>query len=213
MNLDFQQKKILVLAPHTDDGELGCGATINRLINEGAVIFYVAFSICEDSVPEGFPKNALELEVKEAIKVLGIKPTNLIVKNYPVRKFNSFRQDILEDLVKLRKEIAPDIIFMPCSNALHQDHYAIYSEGIRAFKHYTIYGYDLPWDTVEFRTTAFFKVEKEHVEKKVSAMECYKTQNFRSYVDREFIEGLARVRGAQIASKYAEAFEMIRIIQ
>ncbi|MEY4877034.1 MAG: hypothetical protein RL708_2183 [Bacteroidota bacterium] len=206
-------KRILVLAPHTDDGELGCGGTINKLIAEGNEVFYIAFSTCEESVPAGFPKNALELEVKDATKVLGIKPENLIIMPYKVRKFSSVRQEILEDMVRLRSELKPDIIFMPCSNALHQDHHAIYSEGIRAYKHLTIYGYDLPWDTVEFRTTSFFKLEKENVEKKAEAMRCYKTQNFRSYVDDEFIFGLARVRGAQIATRYAEAFEMIRIIQ
>lgn len=205
-------KKILVLAPHTDDGELGCGGTINKLISEGNDVYYVAFSICEESVPTGYPKNALEVEVKEATIVLGIPPQNLIIKNYPVRKFNSFRQNILEDLVQLREAIKPDIVFMPCSRALHQDHHAIYSEGIRAFKHFTIYGYDLPWDTIAFSTTAFYQLELIHVEKKIEAMDCYKTQNFRTYCDREFIKGLARVRGAQIATKYAEAFELIRLV-
>ena len=206
-------KKILILAPHTDDGELGCGGTISKLIDEGNEIFYVAFSTCEESIPDGFPRNALEMEVKEATKVLGIRPENLIIKKYSVRKFSSVRQEILEDMITLRSQLKPDIIFMPCSNALHQDHNTIYNEGIRAFKHFTTYGYDLPWDTVEFKTTSFFILQKEHVEKKAEAMRCYKTQNFRSYVDDEFIFGLARVRGAQIATQYAEAFELIRIIQ
>ena len=204
---------ILILAPHTDDGELGCGGTISRLLEERNNVFYAAFSICEESVPEGFPKNALEIEMQEATAQLGIPSKNLIVKKYPVRKFNSYRQEILEDIVVLRKEISPDIIFMPCSDALHQDHKAIYEEGIRAFKHFTCFGYDLPWDTVEFKTTAFFKLTDQNVSKKAEALQCYKTQNFRSYVDKEFIFGLARVRGAQIATRYAEAFEAIRIIQ
>ena len=88
-------KKILVLAPHTDDGELGCGGTISRFNREGATIYYVAFSICEESVPKGYPKNALEFEVAEATKILGIKEENLIIKYYPVRKFDSYRQNIL----------------------------------------------------------------------------------------------------------------------
>ena len=87
---------VLVLAPHTDDGELGCGGTIARLIDEGHTIWYAAFSICEESVPEGFPKDALEKEVKLATQSLGIKPENLILKKYPVRKFNTFRQEIFE---------------------------------------------------------------------------------------------------------------------
>lgn len=206
------KKNIIILAPHTDDGELGCGGTISRLVEEGHNIYYVAFSVCEESVPEGFPSNILEVEVKKATAVLGLKHENLIVKKYPVRKFNAFRQDILEDMVILRKEISPDIIFMPCSNALHQDHHAIYNEGIRAFKHYTCFGYDLPWDSVRFSTTAFFKLEEHHVKMKWEALKCYESQNFRGYVDEEFVTGLARVRGAQIAIKYAEAFEVLRSI-
>ena len=42
---------ILVLAPHTDDGELGCGGTISKFVKEGKNIYYVAFSTAEESVP------------------------------------------------------------------------------------------------------------------------------------------------------------------
>ena len=48
---------ILVLAPHTDDGELGVGGTISRFIEEGANVYYAAFSTAEQSVPEGFEKD------------------------------------------------------------------------------------------------------------------------------------------------------------
>ena len=46
---------ILVLAPHTDDGELGLGGTISKLIELGKKVTYVAFSTAQQSVPEGFP--------------------------------------------------------------------------------------------------------------------------------------------------------------
>jgi len=203
---------VLILAPHTDDGELGCGGTIARLIEEGHTVWYAAFSICEESVPDGFAKDALEREVKLATKSLGIAPDHLILKKYPVRKFTVHRQNILEDLIQLRINIKPDLVFMPCSKALHQDHITIFEEGMRAFKHFTCYGYDLPWDTVQFNTTAFYKLTKEQVLKKCVAMKFYETQRFRTYVDEEFIIGLARVRGAQIANNYAEAFELLRLI-
>lgn len=205
-------KRILVLAPHTDDGELGCGGTISRLLGEGAEVFYIAFSACEESVPEGFARDALRKEVVAATEELGIPSENLMVRSYPVRRFNEHRQAILEELVQLRAQIQPDIVFMPCKDALHQDHHAIYNEGIRAFKHFTCYGYDLPWDSVKFSSTAFFKLEETHVRKKCEALAHYVTQRFRSYVDDEFIHSLARVRGAQIGTRYAEAFELIRVI-
>ena len=101
---------VLVLAPHTDDGELGCGATISKFIEEGKNIYYAAFSICEESVPEGYPENILETEVKKATHVLGIKQENLIVYKFKVRRFPEFRQEILEELVKLKKQINPDLV-------------------------------------------------------------------------------------------------------
>jgi LmbE family N-acetylglucosaminyl deacetylase len=207
-----EKDNVLVLAPHTDDGELGCGGTISRLLEEGKKVWYAAFSICSESVPPGFPPNALEVEVKKATHHLGIKPENLIIKDYRVRKFTSHRQEILEDLVQMRREIQPSTIFMPCSKALHQDHKTMYEEGIRAFKHHTCYGYDLPWDTINFNTTAFFTLEEKHIEKKWGSLDFYETQKWRSYCDRDFIFGLARVRGAQIATLYAEAFEVLRLI-
>lgn len=208
----IEKEKVLILAPHTDDGELGSGGTIVRLIEEGHDVYYIAFSTCEESVPAGFPSNALESEVKKATAHLGILSQNLFIKKYPVRRFTSFRQEILEDLIVIRNDINPHRIFMPCSKALHQDHKTIYEEGLRAFKHFSCYGYDLPWDTIDFPTTAFFRLKEEHVIKKWEALRFYETQNFRSYVDKEFIVGLARVRGAQIAVEFAESFEVIRTI-
>ena len=64
-------KNVLVLAPHTDDGELGLGGTINKLITEGKRVTYVAFSTAEESVPPGFPKDILKTEVRNATAKLG----------------------------------------------------------------------------------------------------------------------------------------------
>ena len=63
-------QRILVLAPHTDDGEFGCGGSIAKFINEGRQVYYVAFSTAEKSVPAGMPKDILKVEVKEATRLL-----------------------------------------------------------------------------------------------------------------------------------------------
>ena len=62
--MSYNFKRILALAPHTDDVEFGAGGSVARWIEEGKEMFYAAFSIAEKSVPEGFPKNVLEQEVK-----------------------------------------------------------------------------------------------------------------------------------------------------
>ncbi len=207
----IKNKKILVLAPHTDDGEFGCGGTMARLLEDNEV-YCAAFSACEQSVLKEFPRDILITEVKAASEKLGIKPANLILFNYEVRTFNFRRQEILDDLIKLRTKIKPDVIFMPSANDIHQDHYTISQEGLRAFKFSTIFCYEMPWNNLTFNTSSFFVLEEKHVAKKIEALKEYKSQAHRSYANSEFVRSLARVRGEQVNSKYAECFDIIRWI-
>jgi LmbE family N-acetylglucosaminyl deacetylase len=204
-------KKILILAPHTDDGELGCGGTICKLIGNNEV-YYVAFSACQKSVPPPFDSEVLLKEVKAATHVLGIKKENLILLDYDVRTFNYRRQDILDDILKIKKQISPDIVFMPSIHDIHQDHFTITNEGIRAFKFSSVLCYELPWNNFQFNTSWFFKLEDQHLQTKCKALAEYKSQAHRPYANDEFITSLAKVRGVQSGHKYAEAFEVVRWI-
>lgn len=208
----FKPKKILVLAPHTDDGELGAGGSISYFIEKGVEVYYAAFSTAQESVPEGFPKDILKSEVIEATKKLGIKKSNLFIYGYKVRKLNYSRQEILEELVKLKKTINPDLVFLPSLKDIHQDHSTIAQEGLRAFKQTTILGYELIWNNLTFDTTSFISLNKKHVQAKANALKSYKSQAQRDYMSDEFIFSLAKARGVQIGKEYAEAFEVLRLI-
>lgn len=203
-------KNVLVLAPHTDDGELGAGGLIAKLINEGSNVFYAAFSTAAESIPEGFPKDILTIEVKAATRELGIPSDNLFIYNYSVRKLNYVRQDILEVLIKLKKEVKFDLILMPSLNDIHQDHSTVALEALRAFKNTSIMSYELIWNNLTFNTQAFVELNESHIEKKIKALEQYKSQGFRNYLSEEFIRSLAIARGVQFGVRYAEAFEVIR---
>jgi len=209
-NLPFS--RVLVLSPHTDDGEFGCGASISRFLDDGIEIYYAVFSLAEESVPSQYPKNILGKEVKKATRALGIDKDNLMIYKYPVRRFSENRQDILENLVQLNKEIDPDLVFMPCLEDLHQDHSTIAKEGLRAFKMKSILGYEIPWNNINFSTRSFIVFNKIHLDRKLSALSCYESQKHRHYASKDFITSLARTRGTQIGVKYAEVFEVIRWI-
>jgi LmbE family N-acetylglucosaminyl deacetylase len=208
----YKDKTVIVLAPHTDDGELGCGGTVSRLIEANANVYYMAFSVCEQSVPYGFKTDELERELVKATHILGILRENVIIKRYEVRKFPVFRQEILQEMIDLKSVLKPDIVFMPSLGDMHQDHQVIAAEGLRAFKDCSILCYEMPWNNVTITTSAFFKLEKHHIENKWRALQQYKTQKDRNYANEEFIFGLAKARGVQIGYGYAEAFEVIRCI-
>jgi len=210
MKLPF--KKALVLAPHTDDGEFGCGGTISRLLREGCEVMYVAFSDCKESVPKGFDEDVLSKEMRAATASLGIKSENVRLLDYKVRYFTRDRQAILEDLVKIGIMYSPDLIFTPCTLDVHQDHSTVTKEAIRAFKTKTILGYELPWNNLQLPSDGIVSLSEEDIENKVEAISKYESQQGRAYSEPSYIRSLAVTRGTRIKAKFAEAFEVIRLV-
>ena len=205
-------KKVLVLAPHTDDGELGCGGAISNFLDSGKKVFYVAFSSAEKSVPKGLPKDILKEELYVATKALGIPHDNVILYNYETRNFLEYRQSILEDMVELNKKLKPDLVILPSTFDTHQDHQIISQEGFRAFKSVSILGFELPWNNLTFSTEGFIVLEEKDIKKKSKALSYYKSQAGKFYMSDDFVRSLAKTRGVQIGVKYAESFELIRWI-
>jgi LmbE family N-acetylglucosaminyl deacetylase len=203
---------VLVLAPHTDDGEFGAGGTMARLVEDGSDVRYVAFSIATRSLPEGFAADTLAGEVRDATAELGIPESSLTVHDFDVRTFPQHRQDILELLVALWEEWRPDAVFQPSLHDIHQDHQVIATEGLRAFKRTTILGYEIPWNNFDFAYQAYVSLEPAHVERKVSALAKYASQQHRRYSDPEYIRNVARTHGINVNREYAEVFEVYRVV-
>ncbi len=209
-------KKILILSPHTDDAELGCGGSIIKFIEEGNEILWCVFSIAEDSLPDDHPKDTLKNEFLEVCSKLKLKESQFNIYNYGVRRLDEHRQDILEILVKIKNEFAPDLVIGPSLNDYHQDHSVIANEMIRAFKTTaSIICYELPWNHMNFTNQMFIRLQKRNIDKKIELLSSYKSQIIknRKYFSNEFIYGLAKTRGIQINQDYAEAFEVIRWIE
>lgn len=207
--------RILILSPHTDDAELGCGGSITKFLEEGHEVLWVVLSIAEDSLPESLPKDILKKEFLEIAEHLGLSERNYHIHYFKVRRLQESRQDILEYLVEVRSSFQPNLVVMPSLNDYHQDHQVVANEAIRAFKmSASIIGYELPWNHITFDTSMFIRLDKRHIEKKYELLKHYKSQFIkgRDYFSKEYIFGLAKVRGMQCNSSYAEAFEVIRWI-
>jgi LmbE family N-acetylglucosaminyl deacetylase len=205
-------ERVLVLAPHTDDGEFGAGGTMARLVEAGSEVRYVAFSIATRSLPDGFAPDTLAREVREATGELGITSENLTVHDFDVRTFPEHRQDILELLVALWEEWRPDAVFQPSLHDIHQDHQVIAAEGLRAFKRTTILGYEIPWNNFDFSYGAYVGLETRHLERKVAALGRYASQHHRRYTNPEYVWNLARVHGVNVNREYAECFQVYRLV-
>jgi LmbE family N-acetylglucosaminyl deacetylase len=205
--------RILVLSPHADDGELGCGGTITRWLEEGKDIYYVVFSSCRKSIPYNLPPDTLVKECHCSCKILGVSPDKIILMDYEVRSFPAYRQEILESLIKLKQDIRPQIVLTPSSSDTHQDHNTIYWETVRAFKkEASIWGYMHPWNSLISNFDIFVRLEERHLDRKIEALKCYQSQANRSYFNEKYLRAHSYSHGTQVDYQYAETFELIRML-
>jgi LmbE family N-acetylglucosaminyl deacetylase len=206
----MKSQRILVLGPHTDDGEWGAGASLARWLRQGHQVWYAAFSAAEESVLTGFSPDVLRTEILDSASELGIPLENLRVLRHKVRYFPRDRQEVLEEMIRLRREIEPSLVLLPSSYDTHQDHKVVNEEGFRAFKRSSILGYEIPWNNRRIDLTYFQEIDEEDIACKIRAIAAYKSQVFRNPRFEEFIRSLAVQRGFQVGCRYAEAYEVIR---
>lgn len=209
--------KILAIAPHTDDLELACGGTINLSVQSGIEICCVALSDCQDTL-EGtdFSPKTLGQESKAALQLLGVKKEQIIIYHQTNKHFYRESRAIFDKLELLRKEFQPDTVLMPSLNDTHEDHRVVAHQALHVFRRSTsLMSYEQPWNNLVFNPNYFVPLTQVHIQKKLEALALFKTQVHlgRNYFNEDFILGLANTRGMQIATKYAEAFEIIRLIQ
>lgn len=192
--------KYLFLSPHPDDVELACGATIARLVWEGHSVEIAVFSDCGID-PE---------EMKRSHEILGATTS---FYNFPRRRFDQHRQEILDCLISIRDMINPDGVFLPDQSDIHQDHRVIGLEGLRAFKMVPyLIGYAHAHNQLEVSHNYYMVLEDRYVDLKLKALAHFVSQHNRFYFHPDNILGTMLYYGSQSGTKYAEAFRLIRHI-
>ena len=201
---------ILICSPHYDDGVLGCGGAIAKLVEDADVVKYLVFT------PKSgiYSHEVLHSELKDAVKLVGLNEGDISYLGFKTREFPESRQHILDAIYHLSKETDFQLIFTPSRFDVHQDHQTVTNELLRVYKRLpaSIFGYELVLNTFSFDTAVFCKLEEKHMNSKLNAFDCFKTQMRRTHLSRQLFESIARVRGAQVDADYAEAFEAIRVI-
>lgn len=194
---------ILLLAPHADDVELGCGATVARLVEERHNILWVVFT----------DEETLNNEHMKAIEEIGLKDGSWLAFDFKLRRLSERRQDVLDRLVTLNSEFKPDLVMGPSLHDFHQDHQIVANEMVRAFKtNASIICYELPWNHISFEVQLLMKLRIRHVQTKVNMLKKFESELLirGRYFSEELMRGMALLRGTQAGTEYAEAFEVLK---
>ena len=192
-------KNILTLAAHTDDVEIGCGASLYKF--NDANIKVIAFSLA--------PGEGVEDEFDESMELLG---ADYDLHKMQIRELGYDRQQILDILYEEAWGNDYDLVFCPSSFDTHQDHAVVRDECFRAFKKTTILGYEMPWNNRTFDSDVFVEVSEQNLQSKLKHFDCYKSQVSRRFFSEDYITSMAKYRGYQAGVEYAEAFELIRMV-
>jgi len=202
--LKVEYGKLLFVGPHPDDVELGCGGTISRWKNS-ADIMVVVLSPCNDE-----PKNHNILnEAKTACNTLGVN--NLLLETLPRRTFHNDRQKIREILIRVKDDFEPTMVFCPSLHDTHQDHSVAAEETLRLFKDVGLACYESPRSSMNFTPNMYVSLSDADVKRKIDALGSYKSQFDRFYFKANVVQAFLEMRGCQCRTRYAEAFEVMRI--
>jgi N-acetylglucosamine malate deacetylase 1 len=208
----FANARVLILGAHPDD-EMACAGLVSRLANAGAVIHHYYFSNCSISTQaKGFAADTLLAECEASRDILGISKTGRGNFDFPVRQFPQFRQEILDALITLRHDIAPDLVLTATTDDIHQDHATLTKEAKRAFKGTSILGYEMPWNLFQQSYDCFVALDEADVLRKIEAIRQYASQMASPYLNADFIRSLARVRGVQAGCEFAETYQILRFL-
>mgnify|MGYP000503834293 CR=1 FL=1 len=118
---------ILVIAAHADDEVLGCGATIAKYKDQGAI---VNVALLADGVSSRYTENTSsddDLRIRnnaarDANKILGVD--QVLLGEFPDNRMDSIDLlDVVQYVEGLINEFRPDVILTHHSNDLNIDHY------------------------------------------------------------------------------------------
>lgn len=216
--------RALVIAPHFDDETIGCGGTIQKLLNENKEVFILVLSD-----PSGYVKNkkVLNIRYKEINKIKKFYKKNKFFElNYPASKIYKIdKSKFIDDVSNILDKIKPDTIFLNHYNDSHSDHRVIF-DNLRFFMKSFRYKYiknilmmEIISETDQglsvinqtFKPNIFVNIEK-YLDLKLKASKIYSSQIGKIPFPRseENIKALAIHRGSQSGYKYAEAFMLIK---
>jgi LmbE family N-acetylglucosaminyl deacetylase len=205
--MNFFGKRVLFLGAHPDDIELGCGALLHHIVNHTDVLCVTL----SDNQKNPDLQN-VKAEHYESMAVLGVPEEKIILGPFTTRVFPDSRQDILEYFLKLRREFAPDLIFVHSKHDVHQDHLTMTDEALRAFRGITVLGFDVVRSSYGFFPDFLVEVGEADVNKKIEALSKYETYRDRYYFNSELTRSIMVRHGALAERPFAEGFDILRIV-
>jgi LmbE family N-acetylglucosaminyl deacetylase len=194
-------RSVVALGAHPDDIEIAAGGLLLALdaANPGLRVHYVLLT--------GTPERQAEARTAAAAFLPGAQLT-LALHDLPDGRLPAHWAAVKEHLHAAAGVLTPDLVIGPYVNDAHQDHRLLGELAPTVFRGALVVQYEIPkWDGDLGRPNLYVPLSDDLARRKTELLHAsYPSQKGRDWWDDEVFLGLARLRGVECRSRYAEAF-------
>ena len=185
--------RLLVVGAHADDIEIGCGATVIRLLRENPQIEvdWVVASAMEARVGEA--------EASAGAYLRGVNHARVHVWEFRDGFLPYEGLRVKERFEALKRESSPDVVLTHYRDDRHQDHRLVSDLTWNTFRDSVVLEYEIPkWDGDLGVPNAFVEATEEDALTKVARLnEFFPSQHARDWWDDQTFLSMMRLRGSQ----------------
>jgi len=199
-----ERLSVLCLGAHSDDVEIGAGATILGMQERG-IRLHVHWCVLSAA-------GERESEARASASDFMAEAASAVVE---IQAFKDSYFPEQGDAIKswfagLRERVDPDLIFTHRRGDAHQDHRQVCRLTWNTFRDHCILEYEIPkWDGDIGQPNLYVPVSARAIQRKIELLSShFGSQRSKQWFDAETFLGLARLRGMECRApdRYAEAF-------
>lgn len=199
---------VLCLGAHCDDVEIGAGGTLLKIFDEYEInsVKWVVFASNE------VRKNEATASAKRFLEKINNK--DILINSFQDGFLPFIASEIKQTFEMLKAEFTPDIIFTHYRNDRHQDHRLINDLTWDTWRNHQILEYEIPKYDGDLGIPNFYvPLDERYIKQKNNIlMEAFESQTSKHWFNEDTFNSIARIRGMESASKYAEAFFARKIV-
>lgn len=215
----MQDKEVvIVFGAHSDDLEIGMGATIAKYKQDGKEVIAVVFSSGEKSSPWLKKDYLIESRREEAKKIgefIGCKETLFLGLKDTELDTEVEKPKVKQALKNIIKHFKPKSIFTHSKNDAHKDHKAVNRSVFEALdevdkdKKINVYVFEV-WNVLNETIPRIYVDVSDTFSKKIQAMKKFKSQKIYIYILLIPVIIRAFICGFHAKCRYAERFYKVR---
>jgi LmbE family N-acetylglucosaminyl deacetylase len=200
-------KRLLCIGAHSDDIEIGAGATVLRILRESPDVEITWCVLSGNELRHDEARRGAERLLRNAT-------STLVLTSVPDTSFPEHRREIKETFQQRLKPVNPDLILTHSREDRHQDHRVVNEFTWNTFRAHQIWEYEIPkWDGDLTQPNLYVSAEQDDVSRKIEVLlETFRSQTNKHWFDGETFLGLMRLRGLESNSRYAEAFVARKLV-